>query len=265
MEQTYTVITGASSGIGREAARAFAGRGCNLVLAARRQERLEELRREILAGQPDLDVVVCRADLAAEGEPERLYRELSGLEIETWINNAGVGSYGAVGDGEIRSIQELLRLDVEAVAVLSSLYVRDYKNTAGAQLINVASCGGYIIVPTAVTYCAAKFFVTSFTEGLARELREAGAKLQAKVLAPAATETEFGKIANHVSEYSYDEAFGNYHTSRQAAQFLMELYDSSCIVGLVDRESFRFHLWEPLLPYAGGSAGNQQPPAAAPD
>ena len=113
-------------------------------------------------------------------------------------------------------------------------------------------------MPTAVTYCAAKFYVSTFTEGLAWELKEAGAKMKAKVLAPAATKTEFGMVANNVSKYDYDKSFGTYHTSRQMAGFLLELYDSEKVVGLVDRENFCFRLADPLFPYAGNSSHNQQ-------
>ena len=113
---------------------------------------------------------------------------------------------------DLRKIESMLHLNVEALTILSSLFVRDYKDIEGTQLINISSCGGYTIVPTAVTYCAAKFYVSTFTEGLARELEEAGAKMRAKVLAPAATKTEFGKVANNVCEYDYDRLFGTYHT-----------------------------------------------------
>ena len=104
------------------------------------------------------------------------------------------------------------------------------------------------IVPTAVTYCAAKFYVSTFTEGLARELEEAGAKMKAKVFAHATTKTEFGMVANNVSEYDYDKAFGTYHTSEPVAELLLELYDSGKVVGLVDGESFSFRLADPLFP-----------------
>lgn len=69
----------------------------------------------------------------------------------------------------------------------ATLFVRDFSEVDGAQLINVSSCGGYVVVPNTVTYCAAKFYVSAFTEGLARELIEKGAKMRAKVFAPAAT------------------------------------------------------------------------------
>ncbi len=254
----YTVITGASSGIGYEVAKAFAERGKNLVIIARREDNLERLKREILEKSPDLDIVIRSTDLSIPENVYQLYEGLKVYEIETWINNAGFGNYDSVAHQDLKKIGTMLHLDIEALTILSSLYVRDYKDTEGAQLINISSCGGYTIVPTAVTYCAAKFYVSTFTEGLARELEETGAKMKAKVLAPAATRTEFGMVANDVSEYDYDKSFGTYHTSQQVAGFLLELYDSEKVVGLVDREDFSFRLADPLFPYAGKSSHNQQ-------
>lgn len=89
-------------------------------------------------------------------------------------------------------------------------------------------------------------------------MQKANAELRAKVLAPAATETEFGKVANGVNEYDYDKLFGTYHTSEQMAGFLLQLYDSDKTVGTIDRETFKFRLLEPQFPYAGGSAHNQK-------
>ena len=253
----YTVITGASSGIGYEAAKAFAKRGKNLVVAARRKENLERLRNEILADNPSLDVVIKAVDLSVSENVHKLYQELKEYEIETWINNAGFGNYDSVADQDIGKIETMLRLNIEALTIFSTLYVHDYQDIQGTQLINIASVGGYKIIPTAVTYCATKFYVSVFTEGLARELREKHAGLQAKVLAPAATRTEFGKVANDVEDYDYDKAFGTYHTSEQMAGLLLELYDSDKTVGAVDRETFEFRLTEPQFPYADKSARNQ--------
>lgn len=254
----YTVITGASSGIGYETAKVFAGRGKNLIITARRRDNLETLKKEILEEHPALDIVIRSTDLSIPENAYLLYEGLKGYEIETWVNNAGFGNYDSVAAQDLEKAGTMLHLDIEALTILSSLFVRDHKDVEGTQLINVSSCGGYTIVPTAVTYCAAKFYVSAFTEGLAWELEEAGAKMRAKVLAPAATKTEFGMVANNVSEYDYDKSFGTYHTSKQVAGFLLELYDSEKVVGMVDRESFSFRLSEPLFPYAGNSSHNQQ-------
>lgn len=107
-------------------------------------------------------------------------------------------------------------------------------------------------------YCATKFYVSAFTEGLSWELKTSHAKMQAKVLAPAATKTEFGKIANNVSEYDYNKLFDTYHTAKQTVSFLLALYDSDKTVGLIDREKFSFRLCDPRFPYAGNSRHNQK-------
>ncbi|MCI8860192.1 MAG: SDR family NAD(P)-dependent oxidoreductase [Lachnospiraceae bacterium] len=254
----YTVITGASSGIGYETAKAFAERGSNLILIARRRDRLEKLRQEILMLYPMLDIVIKVMDLSVSKNIFQLYDSIKSYPLRTWINNAGFGSYSSVGNQDLTKIRRMLHLNVETLTVFSSLFVRDFKDIEDTQLINVSSCGGYTIVPNAVTYCAAKFYVSAFTEGLAWELKANGAKMQAKVLAPAATKTEFGKIANDVREYNYDKLFGTYHTSTQAATFLLKLYDSDKAVGIVDRETFSFHLYEPQFQYAGNSRHNQK-------
>lgn len=257
-QEIYTAITGASSGIGYATAKAFAARNKNLILIARRKERLEELQRELLATNPEIKVVLKICDLSVIGNVYRLYEALAPYQIETWINNAGFGDYSSVAEQDLRKIQNMLHLNVEALTILSSLYVRDYKDVAGNQLINISSRGGYVVVPNAVTYCATKFFVGAFTEGLAHELRETGAELRAKVLAPAATKTEFGAVANGVSDYDYDRSFGNYHSSAQMAEFLLRLYDSNQTVGIVDWETFEFRLRSTLFEYAGKSAHNQK-------
>jgi len=253
----YTVITGASSGIGYETAKAFAKRGKNLVIVARSKENLEKLKMEILHDNSSLDVIVKDVDLSIMSNVHQLYEELKSYEIETWINNAGFGNYERVANQNLEKVEIMLRLNVEALVILSSLFVHDYQNIEGSKLINISSAGGYIIVPTAITYCASKFFVSTFTEGLARELQESNAKLQAKVLAPAATKTNFGNVANNIDGYDYDKSFASYHTGKQMADFLLQLYDSNEVVGRISRESFEFELISPLFEYAGNSKHNQ--------
>ena len=253
----YTIITGASSGIGAATAKAFAGRAHNLILIARRTERLNSLKEEILAAHPILDIIVKTADLSSAENVTQVYDAIKTLPIGTWINNAGFGNYGTVGASDLDKMRQMLHLNIEALTIFSTLFVRDFAEIDDTQLINISSVGGYTIVPTAVTYCATKFYVSAFTEGLAHELTARGAKLRVKLLAPAATQTEFGAVANNNAAYDYDKAFGIYHTSSQMAEFLLALYDSDQTLGIVDRETFVFRLCPPQFPYAGGSAHNQ--------
>lgn len=254
----YIVITGASSGIGYATAKAFAKRKKNLILIARRMDRLNNLKDEILREYPDVEVMIKTADLSEIETVYQVYSDLRQYFIEAWINNAGFGNYALVSSQDLQKIEKMLRLNIEALTIFSTLYVRDYCNLEGTQLINISSAGGYTIVPNAVTYCAAKFYVSTFTEGLARELIENNCCMRAKVLAPAATKTEFGKVANGVDVYDYDKQFGTYHTSDQMASFLLQLYDSDKTVGQIDRENFVFELNSPHFPYAGNSKHNQK-------
>lgn len=167
----YTVITGASSGIGYETALAFAARGKNLIIAARRTEELEKLKSKVADINADLDVVIRIVDLSVTANVYEFYESLQDYQIETWINNAGFGNFASVGEQNLNKIETMLHLNIEALTVLSSLYVRDYGDVDGTQIINISSGGGYRIVADAVTYCATKFYVSAFTEGLAQELK----------------------------------------------------------------------------------------------
>lgn len=246
----YTVITGASSGIGYAAAKAFARRGKNLVLVARRLEQLEQLKLEI-SEISNVKVNIITADLSIIDNVYDVYSKLRQYFVETWINNAGFGNYSSVAEQDLKKIEDMINVDITALTIFSSLYVHDYCNSPNTQLINISSAGGYTIVPNAVTYCAAKFYVSAFAEGLARELSEKHSPLKAKVLAPAATKTEFGKIASNAQSYDYNAHFKTCHTAKQMADFLMQLYDSDHTVGKVDRNTFEFQMGNGELPYAG--------------
>ncbi|MFC2572787.1 MAG: SDR family NAD(P)-dependent oxidoreductase [Campylobacter sp.] len=247
----YIVITGASSGIGAATAKAFAGRGENLILIARRAELLQDLKDEIAKISPESDVVIKICDLACSENVLALWDELKSYELKALINNAGFGDYGAVGEQNLDKTEQMLQLNVVALTLLSSLFARDYKYKP-VQLINISSAGGYSIVPNAAAYCASKFFVSAFTEGLHRELaQDKETKMQAKVLAPAATKTEFGSVATDDADYDYDAAFKRYHSSEEMAEFLLALYDSDACVGAVNRDSFEFSLSKPRFDYAG--------------
>lgn len=222
----YTVITGASSGIGYETALAFATRGKNLVIVARRQAELEELKNAALTINPELDIKIKTTDLTVTENVYELYESLKELKLETWINNAGFGNFDLIGEQKLTKIESMLHLNIEALTILSSLFVRDYADVEGTQLINISSRGGYNIISNAVTYCATKFYVSAFTEGLAQELITTGAKMRAKVLAPSATETEFAQRATDTDSFDYEKGVAKFHTSKEMAGFLLDLYDN---------------------------------------
>lgn len=253
----YTVITGASSGIGYESALAFAAKGKNLIIVARRVEKLEELQAKIKELYPTLDVVVVESDLSVTQQAHTLYNSLKNYEIETWINNAGVGAGSMIVDQNLEKVETMLKVNIESLTILSTLYVKDYVDVEGSQLINVSSGLGYAIAVGSVAYSASKYYVSAFTEGLAKELELKGAKLKAKVLAPAITETEglakeFDLMVtksetNSIEDYDYLSNVPKYHTAQQVAGFMVDLYDSNEVVGIVDTE-YNFNLTAPIYP-----------------
>ncbi|MBY8914526.1 SDR family NAD(P)-dependent oxidoreductase [Bacillus sp. YC2] len=243
----YTVITGASSGIGYETALAFAARGKNLIIVARRLDKLEELKSAIQNINPDLDVIIRTSDLSVTDQAYTLYNNLKEYQIETWINNAGLGESSSVIDQNLDKVETMLRVNIESLTILSTLFVRDYSDVEGTQLINVSSALGYAIAVGSITYSASKYFVSAFTEGLAKELELKGAKMKVKVLAPAVTETEFMKHASDTDEFNYKEYIPKYHTAEQMADFMMNLYDSHHVVGVVD-ENYEFKLRDQIYP-----------------
>ncbi|WP_340030246.1 SDR family NAD(P)-dependent oxidoreductase [Paenibacillus sp. FSL H7-0940] len=244
----YTVITGASSGIGYETALAFATRGKNLILVARRLDKLEELKSTIQGIDLKVNVIVHTSDLSVSAEAYTLYNDLKEYEIETWINNAGLGEGSFIAEQNLDKVETMLRVNIESLTILSTLYVRDYANVEGTQLINVSSALGYAIAVGSVAYSASKYYVSAFTEGLAKELELKGAKLKAKVLAPAITETEFVRKLIDAEGFDYKANMPKYHTAKEMAGFMIDLYDhNEVVVGIVD-QNYEFQLTGAIYP-----------------
>lgn len=247
----YTVITGASSGIGHAAALAFADRGKNLILVARREQNLEKLKTEIEKINKNLHVIIMPVDLSNAENAHLFYNSLKDFELETWINNAGFGNLAPVAEQNLTKIESMLHLNIEALTILSTLFVKDYEHVEGTQIINVSSAGGYIMISNFVTYSATKFYVNAFTEGLAQELKLRDANMQAKVLAPAVTKTEFELSSLDTDEFQYEGNFPKFHTPQEMASFMLKLYDSNKTVGIVDESTYEFHLRDPIFPFRG--------------
>ena len=249
MNGKYVVVTGASSGIGYETAKAFADRGKNVIVCARRTDRLLRLKEEIQKEHPDVDVVVKSVDLSDEKAAVDFYRSLSEYDIEVFVNNAGLGNDGDITNPDLEHNIRMIHVNVNALALLSMLYVADYKDTEGAQLINVASSAGYVMFPGCTLYGATKFFTSSFTEGIDAEMQSGGHKLRAKVLAPGATETEFEQSAHESEEkVDYTKKFHHFHTAAQMAGFLLDLYDGDKTVGEIDFGTFGIKLTDAKHP-----------------
>ncbi len=241
----YVVITGASSGIGYEMAKEFAKLNKNLVLVARRKEKLEVLKEEILFVNNNIDIKIFCYNLLEEKEVYEFYNELKDIDIEVFINNAGFGYNKDVIDQDLRIVSNMIDLNIKTLTILSTLFVKDYSDINGTQLINVSSIGGYSASKGAISYCATKFFVSSFSEALSKELKLLNKPLSVKVLAPSATKTEFMQVASQVNDFTYS---GNFTTAKDMAKYAILLYKSDKELGIVD-EDFNFVLKDGIYPF----------------
>lgn len=247
--KNYVVITGASYGIGEALAYKSLEEGYNLILVARSKEKLEILKKE-LNKKKDLDIVIIQCDLAEKKRLVELQDKLAKYEIDIFINNAGLGYYHSVEGQNFDKIDNLIELNIRAVTYLSTFFVSKYSQTKDKKyLLNISSTGGYVNVPNAVTYCATKFYVSAFTEGLAKELELKKSKLQAKVFAPSVTETKFGEIASGKKEYDYNQIFSKYNTAHEIADYSYELIYSDYTVGYINRETYKLEKGENKFDY----------------
>jgi uncharacterized protein len=182
------LVTGASAGLGVEFARQLAARGYDLVLVARRRERLEELAAE-LPREP----VVIDHDLAADaaGLPAKV--EAAGATVDLLVNNAGFGTYGRVWEIEPGRDAEMVRLNCEAVVILTRAFLPAMIERGSGGVIVVASTAGMQPIPWEATYAATKAFALSFTEGLSEELRGTG--VAATAVNPGPVPTEWQRVA----------------------------------------------------------------------
>lgn len=188
------LITGASSGLGAEFARQFAGLGCSLILVARRMERLLELKTEI-SSQFDNSIECVAMDLVKEDASEQLYAQLgkSGQSVDVLVNNAGFGLYGNFIETPWERIHEMLELDILALTQLTHLFAADMVKRKFGYILLIGSTGSFQPTPTYAAYSAAKSYVLSLGEALHYELRHTDVKMS--VLCPGVTQTEFLDVA----------------------------------------------------------------------
>jgi uncharacterized protein len=185
-----TLVTGASSGLGAEFARACARRGEELVLVARRRDRLDALAAEV-GGRAH----VIEADLAPSGAVARVLGEIDalGLHVETLINNAGAGLTGLFADLPLDRQRAMIDLNITALVELTHAVLPGMRARHSGGILNLSSTGAFQAGPRIAIYFASKAFVLSFTEALHQELKGTGIRVTA--LCPGPTETEFGALA----------------------------------------------------------------------
>jgi hypothetical protein len=194
MERKTAVITGASSGIGMEFARAFAKMGYHLVLVARRRDRLEKLDKELS--------VLCHiivADLSQESECYQFCEKIERMKIDVFVNNAGFGICGSFCETDLKKEISMIDVNIRAMHILFKKVLKKMEKQGYGRILNVASSAGLIPAgPYMAAYYATKSYVVSLTKAVAEELKEKNSKIYVGALCPGPVDTEFNERADVV-------------------------------------------------------------------
>jgi short-subunit dehydrogenase len=212
----WALITGASAGIGFEFARLLAAGGTNLVLTARRANRLQKLAAE-LSAQHRVQVEVLSADLLRAEAPVEVFRftAAKNIDVELLINNAGFGAFGYAHEIPIGRMLEMIQVNCSAVVHLTRLYLPAMVARKHGDVLILASLASFQAVPFNTVYAATKAFDLSFAEGVAEEVSEFGVRVCA--LCPGTTATEFQQVAQQP-----DRRFKSTETAEKVARVGLE-------------------------------------------
>ena len=207
------LITGASSGIGRDMARYLSELGYDLVVVARRKELLEELKSDL-----NTAVKIECLDISTEENCKKLFEE--NKDIDILINNAGFGDFGAFDKTDLGKELSMIDTNIKAIHILTKLYLCEMKKRNSGHILNVASIAGFMSGPLMATYYATKNYVVSLSKAINKELKKDGSKVSVSVLCPGPVSTNFDSVANvkfslkslpseYVAKYGVDQMLKN--------------------------------------------------------
>ena len=207
------LITGASSGIGRDMARILSERGYDLILVARRKTRLSQLKKELKT-----NVEIINLDISSVYNCTELYDQVKDKDIDIVINNAGFGLYGEFTSLKLEKELDMIDTNIKAVHCLTKLFLEDFKKKDKGYILNVASSAAFMPGPMMATYYATKAYVLHFTEAIYEELRQSGSHVYIGALCPGPVSTNFNKVAGvefslnaltsyDVAHYALDQMF----------------------------------------------------------
>ena len=207
------LITGASSGIGRDIARVLSDKGYDLILVARDKEKLNELKKEL---QTNIEIISM--DLSIVDNCKKLYEQVRKENIDILINNAGFGDIGAFRKTDLNKELSMIDLNIKAVHVLTKLFLSDFTKRDSGYILNVSSSASFQPGPLMATYYSTKSYVTHLTLAIYEELRRMNSNVSISCLCPGPVNTNFNKVANcefkikalsseYVAHYAIDKMF----------------------------------------------------------
>lgn len=196
------LVTGASSGLGVDFARQLADAGCNLIITARREDRLVALKQELAQSHPDITVDVIVMDLAGRNAARQLHEEITSWErhVDVLINNAGYGHFGWFLDRDCAEIEPMIRVNSLVPQELTHLFSGDMVRREFGRILFVSSMTAYQAVPTYAVYGATKANILMFGEAMNFELRGTG--VTSTVLSPGMTSTEFLDVSGQQATWA---------------------------------------------------------------
>ena len=207
------LITGASSGMGRDMARILAKKGYDLILVARRKERMLELKKEL-----GTNITIISMDLSVEENCFKLYEKVRNKKIDVLINNAGFGLFGEFVKTDLDTELKMIDLNIKSYHILTKLFLQDFVKRDEGYILNVCSSAGFMAGPRLSTYYATKNYVTKLTMAINEELRVAKSHVTISALCPGPVATEFNEVAHgtfaireassyEVAKYAIDKLF----------------------------------------------------------
>ena len=209
------LVTGASSGIGRDIAIELGKRGYDLILVARNEEKLKETAKNI-----NTNVKIILKDLSSKENCMQLYEETKNDNIDILVNDAGFGVHGKFVDTDLDKEIQMIETNITAVHILMKLYLKDMVDRDSGHILNVASMGAFGPGPLMSAYYASKAYVYRLSEGVKTELKKNNSKVKISVLCPGPVRTNFNKVAGvdfaapslsseHVANYAVNKMLRN--------------------------------------------------------
>ena len=207
------LVTGASSGIGREMAKILSDMGYDLILVARRKKKLEELKKQLTT-----KVTIINLDISSTYNCMKLYDKVKKEDIDIVINNAGFGLFGEFTETSLDKELDMIDTNIKAVHTLTKLFLKDFKEKDSGYILNVSSSAAFLSGPLMSTYYATKGYVLKLTEAIYEELRREDSNVYIGALCPGPVDTEFNDVANvkfsiqslnshDVAEYAINQMF----------------------------------------------------------
>ena len=183
------LITGASSGMGRDMAKILSQKGYDLILVARDEKKLEEVKKQL---KTETKIVVM--DISKEENCKKIYEE--NKDIDILINNAGFGDCGHFEETSLDKDIQMIHTNIIAYHILTKLYLKEMIKKDSGKILNVASIAGFMPGPLMTTYYSTKNYVVRFSESIREEIRRKKSKVQISILCPGPVDTNFNKVAD---------------------------------------------------------------------